>query len=467
MPTARKPATDAVSPAYVPLGEMFAIGIGPSSSHTVGPMRAAAAFIRMLVDSQQLESVARIRCRLRGSLGATGLGHGTPDAIIAGLLGLRPETCDPADVRGLWENLREDSILDIAGQRISMARTDLELAPFDRHPDHANAIDLEATDDDGQLIRGETFLSIGGGFVVRVGAHSTVDLRPVALPYCFGTFDELVAICRDTGLTIAQIAASNETAAGADPDEMAARIWDAMSSCIREGRTSTATVLPGGLGVRVRAPHLHGVLTMTTSDQTFTDELSRIQLDALAVNEENARGNRVVTAPTNRAAGIIPAVLSHYLRTAPITSASSVRDFLLTANAVGSVIKASASISGAQVGCQGEVGSACAMAAAALTAVLGGTPQQVEKAAEIGLEHHLGLTCDPVGGLVQIPRIERNAIAGVTAVQAATLTLNERQSKHHVSLDVVIATMANVGADMLDKYKETSNGGLAVSVIEC
>jgi L-serine dehydratase len=455
------------SPAYVPLGEMFTIGIGPSSSHTVGPMRAGRQFIQLLHDSGHFDSAVRIGCRLRGSLGSTGLGHGTPDAVIAGLSGLQPETCDPREVKGLWEHLRTNPVLVIEGRKVCMTHEELELAPFDRHPDHANALDFNAIDAQGQILVEETYLSIGGGFVVRVGEASTPSARSVALPHSFRTFDELLVICRRTGRTIAEIAAENEAAAYVDPAEVADRIWTAMSDCIQAGRTSTATVLPGGLGVRARAPQLDVILRAGKDDQMFGHELSRIQLDALAVNEENARGNRVVTAPTNGAAGIIPAVLSHYIRAVSPAPARAVRDFLLTANVIGSIIKASASISGAQVGCQGEVGSACAMAAGALVAVLGGSPEQVGKAAEIGLEHHLGLTCDPVGGLVQIPCIERNAIASVTAVQAATLTMNETQSKHHVTLDVAILTMANVGADMLDKYKETSTGGLAVSVIEC
>ncbi len=441
---------------------MFTVGIGPSSSHTVGPMRAAGMFVDHLTAAGLIGEANRIRVVLRGSLGATGVGHGTPDAVVAGLLGWAPETCDPDRVHGLWAALQEYPFIEVKGHSIRVEHADVELAPTLPHPEHPNALDVIALGADGRTIAERCYLSVGGGFVVTQGQQAA-ETSAVPIPYT--SYDDLVATCNEMGLTVAQVVARNEVALGADPREDALAIWAEMSACIRNGCTRTEDALPGGLLVRRRAPTLARTVDTGTEDG-LSEWISRIQLAALAVNEENASGHRVVTAPTNGAAGIMPAVIDHYTRL-PGSTPDGVVDMLLTATAIGGIIKSGASISGAEVGCQGEVGSACAMAAGALCAVLGGTPEQVGKAAEMGLEHHLGLTCDPVGGLVQIPCIERNAIAAVTAVQAAILTLREGISEHHVSLDTVIRTMARVGADMHDKYKETSLGGLAVSVPEC
>ncbi|MGC0366606.1 L-serine dehydratase [Rhodococcus sp. 27YEA15] len=447
--------------AHTSMADLFSIGIGPSSSHTVGPMRAAAGFVAGLRSAYLLAETTHIQVRLRGSLGATGVGHGTPDAVLAGLRGWSPHDCDPDAVHGLWERARHLPTVSIDGHLVTIAHDDIVLDPFSPHPDHPNALEFKAINTDGAVVAVRSYLSVGGGFVVTPGE---VPPAPAAVPYPYRTFDDLLTLCASRHLTVAEIVAANEWALGRDPEADAAQIWAAMQACIDAGRTRADGSLPGGLAVRRRAPGL-----ARTLDGQPTHELtavSRIQLAALAVNEENASGFRVVTAPTNGAAGILPAVVEHYLRT-PGADRFGVMDMLLTATAIGSVVKAGASISGAEVGCQGEVGSACAMAAGALCAALGGTPAQVGKAAEMGLEHHLGLTCDPVGGLVQIPCIERNAIAAVTAVQAATLTLNEADQPHHVSLDTAVRTLRDVGADMHDKYKETSRGGLAVNVVEC
>ncbi|MFI5433066.1 L-serine ammonia-lyase [Rhodococcus baikonurensis] len=447
--------------AHTSMSELFSIGIGPSSSHTVGPMRAAASFVTGLRNAHLLARTSRIQVRLRGSLGATGVGHGSPDAVLAGLRGWSPRDCDPAAVHGLWERSRALHEISVGDHSVTVAYEDITLAPFDPHPDHPNALQFIAIANDGTVAEDRTFLSVGGGFVVTVGQTQS---SPPQIPYPYRTFDDLLTLSASRELTIAEIAAANEWALGRDPQADAVEIWEAMRACIVAGRTRADGTLPGGLAVRRRAPGL--ARTLDSPPPHELTEISRIQLAALAVNEENASGFRVVTAPTNGAAGILPAVVEHYLRT-PGADMNGVIDMLLTATAIGSVVKAGASISGAEVGCQGEVGSACAMAAGALCAALGGTPAQVGKAAEMGLEHHLGLTCDPVAGLVQIPCIERNAIAAVTAVQAATLTLNEKDQPHHVSLDTAIRTLRDVGADMHDKYKETSRGGLAVNVVEC
>nr|WP_297423253.1 L-serine ammonia-lyase [uncultured Actinotalea sp.] len=464
--------------AYVSLFDLFSVGVGPSSSHTVGPMRAARAFARRLRADGLLGAVDRVTCVLYGSLGATGLGHGTPDAVVAGLADLDPATCDPDAVRGAWSRrptegatgepgAADDALLLAGERRVPFPREAVALAPRTRLPGHPNALTLLAWRDGEPLpLREETWYSVGGGFVVREGADE--DAEPVReVPYPFDTAAELLATCAETGLGIDGIARANEEALhGAEA--VAARldaVWDGMATCVANGLAASGT-LPGGLQVPRRAAAVRAHLEAREARGEGGTSTEWLHAWALAVNEENASGGRVVTAPTNGAAGILPSVGHYYLRFVPGASREGVHRFLLTAAALGSLIKRNASISGAEGGCQAEVGSACAMAAGALCAVRGGTPSQVENAAEIAIEHHLGLTCDPVGGLVQIPCIERNAIAASTAVSAALLALHG-DGTHLVSLDTVVETMRQTGQDMSSKYKETSEGGLAVNVVEC
>jgi L-serine dehydratase len=450
--------------------DIFSIGIGPSSSHTVGPMRAALAFASDLTTTGRLPEVTRISCSLYGSLGATGLGHGTPDAIVAGLAGFRPETCDPGDVRAAWSGLAEGATLTLAGSHpIHISRGDISFEARTRLPGHPNALTLSAFDATGaQPLLEQTYYSVGGGFIRRDG--DSVEVTPrAAQPMAYSSGAELLALCETHGLDIWDIARSNEESIhGCDKlDAGLDAIWDAMHGCVHAGLNAEGT-LPGGLGVKRRARAIR--LALEENDlrqQSGRDGATEwLHAFALAVNEENASGGRVVTAPTNGAAGVIPAVGHYYLRFVPGANAAGIRRYLLTAVAIGSLVKANASISGAEGGCQAEVGTACAMASGALCAVLGGTPRQVENAAEIAMEHHLGLTCDPVGGLVQVPCIERNAIASSTAVSAARLALHG-DGNHLVSLDTVIETMRQTGFDMMTKYKETSEGGLAVNVTVC
>lgn len=449
--------------------DLFSIGIGPSSSHTVGPMRAAGLFLEELGD--RLHAVERVHCDLYGSLGATGRGHGTDNAVILGLLGERPETVDPRGVARRVRTAHEEHLLDLAGRhRIRFdPSTDLNLDGSIELPAHPNGMMLTAHDASGRLLLASTYYSVGGGFVVTGDAAATdpVVSDDADVPYPYLTAADLMEICHRTGLSIGQVALENERALRPDEETQAglARIWDVMQECVRNGAQTTGR-LPGGLRVLRRAPALHAKLLSEGRTDDPLWGLDWITFYALAVNEENAAGGRIVTAPTNGAAGIIPAVLHYYWNFVPGADAHGVARFLLTAAAIGMIFKNTASISGAEVGCQGEVGSACSMAAAGLAAVLGGTPEQVENAAEIGMEHNLGLTCDPVGGLVQIPCIERNAIASVKAVAAARTALRGDGS-HIVSLDNVIKTMRDTGRDMQPKYKETSLGGLAVNVIEC
>ena len=416
--------------------DLFTIGIGPSSSHTVGPMRAAAQFNDEL-QSQGL-APSDIVVTLYGSLGATGIGHGTTNAILAGLQGMQPETCDPAAVRALAE---------APGVR-------MVFEPRTRMAKHSNAMLFEA----GGVTR--TYYSVGGGFVET----DTIALKPQRiLPYPYQSAGELLAICEREKLSIAQVGLANERAMHADRDVdlQLENIWNAMKDCVEAGLKAEG-VLPGYLKVQRRAAAIHRRLDINEGDQS----LDALQAYAIAVNEENAAGNRVVTAPTNGAAGIIPAVGYYALKHKGISDSKLARDYLITAATIGGLYKRNASISGAEAGCQGEVGSACSMAAGALAQVLGATPRQVENAAEIAMEHNLGLTCDPVGGFVQLPCIERNAIAAGTAVAAVRLALNG-SGMHKISLDVVIETMRQTGLDMSTKYKETSMGGLAVNVVEC
>ncbi|WP_104178533.1 L-serine ammonia-lyase [Cryobacterium sp. Y50] len=455
--------------AYVSALDLFSIGIGPSSSHTVGPMRAARVFAEHLVATGRLAEVTRIRCSLFGSLGSTGLGHGTPNAVLAGLRGLRPETCDPSDVRAAWSGLDTGATITLlGGHTIPIRQSDVHFEPRTRLPGHPNALTISVfgTDDSMALFE-ETFYSIGGGFIRHDGDQVLVAAPQQPLP--FESSAELLALCDAHDLSICEIARRNEEAihGSAVLDAGLDAIWHAMHVCVEAGLVAEGT-LPGGLKVKRRAAAVRMRLEeydrVPTHDRDTSTEW--LHAFALAVNEENAAGGRVVTAPTNGAAGIIPAVGHYYLRFVPKADAAGIRRYLLTAVAIGSLVKANASISGAEGGCQAEVGAACAMASGALCAVLGGTPRQVENAAEIAMEHHLGLTCDPVGGLVQVPCIERNAIASSTAVSAARLALHG-DGTHLVSLDTVIETMRQTGLDMMTKYKETSEGGLAVNVIEC
>jgi L-serine dehydratase len=462
--------------------DLFKIGIGPSSSHTVGPMRAAHLFASRLDHAGLLDRTARVRTELYGSLGATGRGHATDVAVLLGLEGERPDAVDVESIAPRIEAARSGGRLRLLGHREVVFHEASDLVFSDAisadgaEPFHVNNVRFLAFDDAGAEIAHGTFYSVGGGFVVADEvAHDAVAARRVApdtdvLPYPFHSAEDLLALTARDGIAIAELVRRNERTwrSDAEIDAGILAIWRAMDGCIRRGMRADGE-LPGPLKVRRRARALHETLRARAASGEARDPfevMDWVNLAAMAVNEENASGGRVVTAPTNGAAGIIPAVLHYYLRFVPGSSERGVIDFLLTATAIGILFKENASISGAEVGCQGEVGVACSMAAAGLTAVLGGTPAQVENAAEIGIEHHLGLTCDPVGGLVQIPCIERNALAGVKAINAARMAL-AGDGVHHVSLDAAIATMRQTGADMHHKYKETSRGGLALNVIEC
>ncbi|MBN9185355.1 MAG: L-serine ammonia-lyase, iron-sulfur-dependent, subunit alpha [Microbacterium sp.] len=502
--------------AYVSAFELFSIGVGPSSSHTVGPMRAARDFAARLRASGLLDDVGRVECRLYGSLGATGLGHGTPDAVVAGLQGLDPESVDPAVVRAAWTDWPDGRPLALDGTHpVPFATADVAFEPRTRLPGHPNAMTLRAyagpaSDAAAAVLAEDTYYSVGGGFIRREGEPVRVSAHP--FPLGFDTAAELLALCDEHGITIAEAARRNEEALRSESDVAAGldAIWDAMAACVEAG-LHTGGVLPGMLKVKRRASAIREQLEASEAGGHRELPGEWLGAFALAVNEENASGGRVVTAPTNGAAGIVPAVAMYWWRfladsglgvgnavtphgelvgsallgfaahqqlgpvvpdvlddhaVAEANRRRGIRRYLLTATALGSLFKANASISGAEGGCQAEVGSACAMAAGGLTAVMGGTNRQIENAAEIAMEHHLGLTCDPVGGLVQIPCIERNAIAASTAVAAARLALRG-DGTHYVPLDTVVETMRQTGIDMSTKYKETSEGGLAVNVIEC
>ncbi|HMM94040.1 L-serine ammonia-lyase [Phycicoccus sp.] len=451
--------------------DLFSIGIGPSSSHTVGPMRAAASFVDSLDNDQVLSSVARVRTQLFGSLGATGHGHGSDKAVILGLSGHHPETCDPRNVDALLGHVRASSRLELGGRHVVVFNEGDDLVLHRRLslPLHPNGMTFTAYDGMGATVAERSYYSVGGGFVVGEDATGNTGIVPdqTALVYPFTTGDQLLGHCRRTGLSIAEIMMANETAWRSESDVRTGLldIWAVMRECVANGIATPGT-LPGGLKVPRRAPGLAAQLASESAEGDPLRGTDWLTLYALAVNEENAAGGRVVTAPTNGAAGIIPAVLHYYKSFVPAADDDGVVTFLLTAAAIGVVFKENASISGAEVGCQGEVGSACSMAAAGFAAVTGGSSAQVENAAEIAMEHNLGLTCDPVGGLVQIPCIERNAIASVKAVTAARTALRG-DGTHIVSLDKVVKTMRETGADMKVKYKETARGGLAVNVIEC
>ncbi|NBH05110.1 L-serine ammonia-lyase [Amycolatopsis sp. SID8362] len=449
--------------------DLFSIGIGPSSSHTVGPMRAALTFVDGLGDD--LARTSRVQAELFGSLGATGFGHGSDKAVLLGLSGERPEEIDTDTVPGRIAEIRESGRLRLAGTREIAFDEDNDLTMHRRKslPAHPNGMVFRAFDGSGSLLRERTYYSVGGGFV-RDESYETdtvfvEDSTPV--PYPFRTGADLLGHCAATGMPISEVMLANELAWRSREEVRSGLldIWAVMAECVRNGCTHEG-VLPGGLKVPRRAKSLHEKLLAEDGADDPLYAMDWVSLYALAVNEENAAGGRVVTAPTNGAAGIIPAVLHYYQRFIRHSTDDGIVKFLLTAGAIGSILKQTGSISGAEVGCQGEVGSASAMAAAGLTEVLGGSPAQVENAAEIGVEHHLGLTCDPVGGLVQIPCIERNAVGASKAIHAARMAMRGDGS-HVVTLDKAIKTMRETGADMSVKYKETARGGLAVNVIEC
>ena len=461
----------------VSIFDLFRIGIGPSSSHTVGPMRAARLFALRLRHDGLLDRSARVVARLYGSLGATGKGHGSDKAVLLGLLGHEPETIDPDAIPALLQAVRAGRQLALLGtHEVGFdEREDLRFLRRETLRLHPNGMRFEAFDAAGAPLAERVYYSVGGGFVLSDEAaadgtrHKTIAPDTTVLPHPFHSGAELLARTRELGCDIAGVMRRNERhwRSDAEIDAGLLRRWQVMQDCVARGGAADG-VLPGGFKVRRRAAALRRALT-ERPEEALRDPLQVldwVNLYALAVNEENAAGGRVVTAPTNGAAGIVPAVLHYWRRFVHGSSDAGVVDFLLTAGAIGLLYKENASISGAEVGCQGEVGVACSMAAAGLCAVLGGTPAQVENAAEIGMEHHLGLTCDPVGGLVQIPCIERNAIAAVKAINAARMALRG-DGTHHVSLDKVIKTMRETGADMMTKYKETSRGGLAVNIIEC
>ncbi|MFG3453263.1 L-serine ammonia-lyase [Stutzerimonas stutzeri] len=452
--------------------DLFKIGIGPSSSHTVGPMRAALRFAEGLRRDDQLTACERVRIELYGSLGATGKGHGSDKAVLLGLEGDLPETVDTASISKRLAAMRESHELRLLGEKTIRFDLSNDLQ-FVRKPlaFHPNGMVFRAFDAAGLQLRSREYYSVGGGFVVdeqTAGSDRIVEDR-TPLPYPFHSAAELLALCSEHSLSISQLMLANEAAWRPEAETRAGllRIWQVMQDCVKAGCRTEGT-MPGGLKVQRRAAGLYRQLS-EHPEANLSDALNVldwVNLYALAVNEENAAGGRVVTAPTNGAAGIIPALLHYYMRFIRGANEDGVVRFLLTAAAIGILYKENASISGAEVGCQGEVGVACSMGAGALCEVLGGTPRQVENAAEIGMEHNLGLTCDPVGGLVQVPCIERNAMGSVKAINAARMALRGDGS-HFISLDKVIRTMRQTGADMKSKYKETARGGLAVNIIEC
>ena len=452
--------------------DLFKIGIGPSSSHTVGPMRAAALFVQDLRERALLEQVQRVEVQLYGSLSATGIGHGSDNAVIMGLMGEWPDAIDPSQIGPRIETLRETQTL-LLDNRVPVPfvwSRDMRLID-ENLPFHPNAMTLVVYGAQTELHR-DTYYSVGGGFVVdEAQARSGVaDMDRTELPYDFSSAVELLQLCNTHNLRVADLMLANEKVWRSEEEIRSGlmKLWRAMQDCVEQGLKHEG-ILPGGLNVRRRAAKLHRSLQELGKPNVIGSTLSAMEwvnLFALAVNEENAAGGRMVTAPTNGAAGIIPAVLHYFMKFSEAVTDANVVDYFLGAAAVGILCKKNASISGAEVGCQGEVGSACAMAAAGLAEILGATPEQLCNAAEIGLEHNLGLTCDPVGGLVQVPCIERNAIAAVKAINAAQMALRG-DGQHFISLDRVIRTMRDTGADMHDKYKETSRGGLAVSAVEC
>ncbi|KUM01800.1 L-serine ammonia-lyase [Chromobacterium subtsugae] len=452
--------------------DLFKIGIGPSSSHTVGPMRAARQFIARLEKDGLLDAATRVQSEMFGSLGATGKGHGTDVAVLLGLQGEQPDLVDTDAVDGMLAAIREQRKLKLLGKHeIDFIEAEhLVLHKKKTLPYHPNGMIFEAFDAAGNSLSKRAYYSVGGGFVVDEAAIDAGFVPPgvTELKHPFKSAAELLALCQRHGKSISQIMLENELSWRSEEEVRAGllNIWNVMQACVKRG-CEREGILPGGMKVKRRAADMHKKL-LASPEAAMRDPLTVmdwVNLYALAVNEENAAGGRVVTAPTNGAAGIIPAVMHYYARFVPGASDDGIVRFLLTAGAIGILFKLNASISGAEVGCQGEVGSACSMAAGALCEVMGGTPEQVENAAEIGMEHNLGLTCDPVGGLVQVPCIERNAMASVKAINAVRMALRG-DGQHFVSLDRVIKTMRDTGMDMSTKYKETARGGLAINVIE-
>lgn len=465
---------------YLSVFDVFKIGVGPSSSHTMGPMSAAVRFLDEIAGPDWPRpsgaKVTSVTVSLHGSLAFTGIGHGTGRAVILGLMGELPDQVDPDKMNAIIETVERTRRVSPPGHPEYQFDPAVDLVFDKKHPlpGHANGMTFTAFDRDGTMLLKRVYYSIGGGFVVtdiELDALKAVTQVKIdkTVPYPFAHAREMLEMARSSGLTIAQMKRANEEAhmARADLDAGLDRIWNAMSGCIDRGLTGEG-VMPGGLKVRRRARDMHEKLQDEWRNNRRNPLLANdwLSVYAMAVNEENAAGGRVVTAPTNGAAGVIPATIRYMLQFHDGSDAGSVRDYLLTAAAIGGIIKHNASISGAEVGCQGEVGSAAAMSAAGLTAVMGGTPEQIENAAEIALEHHLGMTCDPVGGLVQVPCIERNALGAVKAVTAASLAM-KGDGQHFVPLDACIETMRQTGLDMNERYKETSTGGLAVNVVEC
>jgi L-serine dehydratase len=465
---------------FLSVFDVFKIGVGPSSSHTMGPMSAAKRFLDLILSNEWPRPtgahVASLKVSLHGSLAFTGVGHGTGQAVILGLTGKMPDTVDPDTIPAIIAEVEATGRVTPPGHPSYRFQPKEDLL-YDKKqplPGHANGMSFSGFDVDGRLLLKRIYYSIGGGFVVtdtelEAMRRSKKEAGGARVPYPFATAKEMLDMARGSGLTIAQMKRANEASrmSPADLDQGLDRIWDAMNGCIDRGLRVDG-VMPGGLNVRRRARAIHDKLTAEWRSNRSNPLLANdwLSVYAMAVNEENAGGGRVVTAPTNGAAGVIPATIRYYLHFHDDATQEDVRTFLLTAAAVGGIIKHNASISGAEVGCQGEVGSAAAMAAAGLAAVMGGSPEQVENAAEIALEHHLGMTCDPVAGLVQVPCIERNALGAVKAVTAASLAL-KGDGNHFVPLDACIETMRQTGNDMSEKYKETSTGGLAVNVVEC
>ena len=456
--------------------DLFKIGIGPSSSHTVGPMVAANTFLKGLQERGSLGAVDSISVDLYGSLGATGKGHGSGKAILLGLMGEKPDEVDVSKVPEIFNEILTSKKIKLAGTEEINFDYDVDIT-FHRKkslPFHANGMMITACDSSDDILLEKIYYSVGGGFVVddseRDQAHSPIKQNDTVLPYKFSNGDELLALCKKEKLSISEIMLRNECVwlPEAEVRDKLLKIWKVMQECVEAGCKNTG-ILPGGLKVKRRAAELcHSLENKLTNEQYNQGSMDWVNLFALAVNEENAAGGRVVTAPTNGAAGIIPALIHYYVhfcRAYKRDGEDGIIRFLLTAAAIGIIIKENASISGAEVGCQGEIGSACAMAAAGLTEVLGGTPEQIENAAEIGIEHNLGLTCDPIGGLVQVPCIERNAMGSVKAINASRMSLRGT-GEHFVSFDKAVATMRETGKDMRSKYKETSRGGLAIQVIE-
>lgn len=465
---------------FLSVFDVFKIGVGPSSSHTMGPMSAANRFLDLILSNDWPRpvgtQVAAIRVSLHGSLAHTGIGHGTGRAVILGLMGERADLVDPDAMDGIIDRVEKSGKITPPGHPAYAFQPSTDLV-FDKKvplPGHANGMSFNALDRDGRVMLKRIYYSIGGGFVVTDTELEAMRANKkaagaVKVPYPFSTAQQMLDMAKRSGLSIAQMKRANEEAV-MSPDELDAgldRIWSAMTNCIDRG-LSQEGIMPGGLKVRRRAKSIHDKLHEEWRSNRVNPVLANdwLSVYAMAVNEENAAGGRVVTAPTNGAAGVVPATIRYYLHFHEDADQNGIRDYLLTAAAVGGIIKHNASISGAEVGCQGEVGSASAMAAAGLAAVMGGTPEQIENAAEIALEHHLGMTCDPVAGLVQVPCIERNALGAVKAVTAASLAL-KGDGTHFVPLDACIETMRQTGNDMSEKYKETSTGGLAVNVVEC